>query len=346
MTVRPFGTAPSGEPVYLVELDNGRLSCQIITFGATIRSLVVPDRDGVPVDVVLGYDTLKGYLRNGGYLGATVGRYANRIAGGRFGLDGQIYELATNNGRNHLHGGRKGFSHRVWSITRLEDASVTLSLFSPDGEEGYPGDLICSVQFSLEADALSICYRATSTKDTVCSLTNHSYFNLAGQGSVLDQQIQLFADSYTPSDEGSIPFGTVEPVAGTPMDLRAPTPIGAHIREDFRQLRNAHGYDHNYVIDGTVGTLRPVAMAYAPTTGIVMEARTTLPGVHFYTGNFISPWCRGKGGCNYGPYHGFCLETQHFPDAPNQPQFPSALLKAGEVYAHSTLFRFATRPDG
>ena len=341
--IRPFGTAPSGEPVFLIELNNGQLSCEIITFGATIRSLMVPDRNGDPVDVVLGYDTLKEYVRNGGYLGATVGRFANRIAEGSFQLNGHTYCLATNNGRNHLHGGRKGFSHRVWQITRAEEASVTLSLFSPDGEEGYPGNLTCSVLFALEDNRLVIRYHAKSDQDTLCNLTNHSYFNLAGHGSgsALDQSIQIFARNYTPSNPESIPYGTIEPVAGTPMDFRSPTPIGAHIQEDFDQLHNARGYDHNYVIDGIMGTLRTVAKAHSPATGITMEAETTLPGVHFYTANFIPKRCHGKGDSVYGPHHAFCLETQFFPDSPNQLCFPSAVLKVGEEYDHTTVFSFS-----
>ncbi len=342
MKITPFGTAPGGEPVFRIQLDNGVISCEIITFGATIRSLTVPDRNGNPIDVVLGYDTLKEYVRNGGYLGATVGRYANRIAHGSFQLNGCTYRLAANNGRNHLHGGRKGFSHRVWQITHAEETSVTLSLFSPDSDEGYPGNLICSVRFELESTALVIRYHAKSDRDTLCNLTNHSYFNLAGHnsGSALEQNIQIFAQNYTPSNEESIPLGTVEPVADTPMDLRRPTPIGKHIREDFHQLNNARGYDHNYVIDGTIGTLRPAAKAFSHTTGITLEAETTLPGVHFYTANFIPSRCRGKGGCTYGPHHAFCLETQFFPDSPNQPNFPSSVLKAGEDYTHCTVFRF------
>lgn len=342
--IRPVGTAPSGEPVFLIELNNGKLQCDIITFGAAIRSLTVPDRNGNPVDVVLGYDTLREYVRNGGYLGATVGRFANRIAEGRFQLNDRTYCLAVNNGPNHLHGGKQGFSHRVWNIIHVEDTSVTLSIFSPDGEENYPGNLTCSVQFILEDQSLSIHYHAKSDQDTLCNLTNHSYFNLAGHdsGSVLDQTIQIFAQSYTPSNPESIPYGTVEPVANTPMDFRSPTPIGAHIQEDFHQLINARGYDHNYVIDGSFGTLRPTAKAYSAVSGITMEAKTTLPGVHFYTANYIPKRCPGKGGCTYGPRHGFCLETQFFPDSPNQPNFPSAVLKAGEQYDHTTVFSFST----
>ena len=345
MMITPFGTAPGGEPVFLIKLDNGIISCEIITFGATIRSVVVPDHNGNPVDVVLGYDTLEEYVHNGGYLGATIGRFANRIAGGSFQLNGHTYKLEANNGRNHLHGGRKGFSHRVWHITNTEEVSVTLSLFSPDGEEGYPGNLTCSAQFALEDNSLVIRYQAKSDQDTLCNLTNHSYFNLAGHnsGSALDQSIQIFARNYTPSNPESIPYGTIEPVAGTSMDFRSPTPIGAHIQEDFDQLNNARGYDHNYVIDGAIGVLRAAAKAYSLTTGITLEAETTLPGVHFYTANFIPKRCHGKSGCSYGPQHAFCLETQFFPDSPNQPTFPSAVLKAGDKYTHCTVFRFTSK---
>ena len=313
-----------------------------ITFGAAIRSLTVPDRNGQPVDVALGYDTLDEYIQNDGYLGATVGRFANRIAKGKFQLNGSTYDLAINNGPNHLHGGLQGFSHRVWQITNIGEASVTLSLFSPDGEEGYPGNLTCSVEFSLADHGLSIRYLAKSDQDTPCNLTNHSYFNLAGHnsGTVLDQTIQIFAQSYTPSDPTSIPYGTIEPVAGTPMDFRCPTPIGARIGEEFHQLINALGYDHNFVIDGSFGTLRPAAKAYSEASGITLEAYTTLPGVHFYTGNYIPQQRPGKNGSTYGLRQGFCLETQFFPDSPNQPAFPSSVLKAGEEYEHRTLFRF------
>lgn len=342
MKITPFGTTPGGEPVFLIKLDNGDVSCEIITYGATIRSLNVPDRNGTPVDVVLGYDTLEEYIAQDGYLGATVGRFANRIAKGTFQLNAKTYTLAKNNGNNHLHGGLQGFSHRVWHIDDADAHSAVLSLFSPDGEEGYPGNLECTVHFELAKSALVIRYRAKSNQDTLCNLTNHSYFNLAGHdsGSALGQQIQIFAQNYTPSNPESIPYGTIEPVDGTPMDLQSPTPIGTHIQELFHQLVNARGYDHNFVINGNIGTLRPAARAYAHETGITMQAETTLPGVHFYTANYLPDGRIGKGGCAYGPRHGFCLETQFFPDSPNQPAFPSVVLKAGEEYSHCTVFRF------
>lgn len=343
--VIPFGTAPSGEPVYLVQLNNGTLSCEIITFGATIRSLMVPDRNGHPVDVVLGYDTLKEYAHNGGYLGATIGRFANRIDGSRFTLNGQIHKLSHSFLQLHLHGGRKGFSHRVWKIVDAQDTCVTLSLHSLDGEEGYPGNLNCTVTFTLEDDTLTIRYQAISDQDTICSLTNHSYFNLAGHasGTVMDQEIQIFSQSYTPSGSNNVPLGYIEPIAGTPMDLRSPIRIGARIEDDFPPIRSVHGFDHNYVIDGDIGTLRPAAGVYDSKTGIAMDVKTTMPGMQFYTGNYIPNKAQGKGGCRYGSHHGFCLETQFFPDSPNQPSFPSPILKAGEKYDHCTSFRFSVK---
>jgi len=341
----PFGLTPAGEAVDLLTLDNGILSCHILTFGATLQALYVPDRKGCVTDVVLGYDTLEDYLTRDGYLGAVVGRYANRIARGRFTLNGQTYSLAVNNGPNHLHGGLKGFSHRVWTVEELTADIAVLSLFSPDGEEGYPGSLHVRVTYRLEGPTLSLRYQARSDRDTPCNLTNHAYFNLAGHssGPVLDQEIQISAARYTPADSTSIPFGSLDPVEGTPMDLRVPTAIGAHIGEAFQQLLWGRGYDHNYVLDGPAGTLRPAAKACSAKSGIAMEVETTLPGLQFYTANFIEDGWPGKGGAVYGPRHGFCLETQFFPDSPNQPGFPSAILTAGAEYDHTTRFSFEKR---
>ena len=252
---RPFGTTPGGQPVELLILDNGTLRCELLTLGATLRTLEVPGRNGSRVDVVLGYDAQEDYLTYGGYLGAVVGRFANRIARGRFSLNGKEYTLAVNDGPNHLHGGLVGFSHRGWQVEELTDDRAVLSLTSPDGEEGYPGTLTARVTYRLDGSALELRYEAVSDKDTPCSLTNHSYFNLAGHasGPVLDQEICIHAQGYTPTDGTSIPLGTVEPVEGTPMDLRAPTAIGTHIEDDFAQLRQAGGYDHNYVVEGACG---------------------------------------------------------------------------------------------
>ena len=340
---RPFGQLPGGAPVDEITLRDGALACKIITYGGAVRSLTVPGRDGNPVDVVLGFDTLEDYLAQDKYIGALVGRYANRIGGARFTLNGTEYTLAANDGENSLHGGNVGFDKRVWSVERLTDRAVVLSLVSPDGEEGYPGTLTAVVAYTLAFGGLDIEYRARCDKDTVCSITNHSYFNLSGQGSgdVLDQEIQLFCSSYTPADETSIPFGTVEPVEGTPMDLRQPVPIGAHINEPFQQLLWGRGYDHNFVVDGQPGEMRPAAMARSRVSGVVMEVETDCPGIQFYTGNFLEEGRKGKDGAVYGHRHGFCLETQHFPDAPNQPGFPSAALKAGERYVQTTCFRFS-----
>ncbi len=342
---RPFGVTSKGEPVELLTLDNGTFSCQIITFGAALRAVYVPDRNGCPVDVVLGYDTLEEYETQDGYLGAVVGRFANRIAKGRFSLNGHSYILATNNGPNHLHGGVVGYSYRVWTVEQLTSCRAVLTLDSPHMEEGYPGHLFLRVTYELTGSTLSLHYQAQGDRDTLCNLTNHSYFNLGGHnsGSVLGQLVQLHASYYTPADETSIPYGTIDPVEGTPMDLRTPTSIGAQIHQPFRQLILGNGYDHNYVVDGPMGTLRPAAWTHCPETGITMETETTLPGLQFYTANFIPAHRRGKGGALYGPRHAFCLETQFFPDSPNQPAFPSAVLKAGEHYDHTTQFTFGRK---
>lgn len=338
----PFGSTSRGEEVRELTLSNGVLTARVITFGGVLRVLTVPGRDG-PVDVVLGYDTVAEYEANGGYFGALVGRFANRIAKGRFTLDGREYTLACNDGPNHLHGGTVGWSHRVWGVEEADDEKAVLTLDSPDGEEGYPGHVQVKVTYALEGDALSIHYEAVTDRNTPCNLTNHSYFNLSGQGSgdVLEQEIRLLCSSYTPTDSTSIPLGTIDSVEGTPMDLRQPTPIGRHIDEPFQQLVWGHGYDHNFVIDGRPGTMRPAAQARSKVTGIVMEVETDSPGVQFYTANYVEEARKGKAGAVYGFRHGFCLETQHFPDTPNQPGFPSCTLRADAGYSHTTRFRFS-----
>lgn len=339
----PFGTMPDGTPVELYTLAAGALSCQIITFGGSLQSLRVPDRLGKPVDVLLGFDALEPYRTHGKSLGALVGRYANRIGGAKFSLNGQTYQLAANNnGVNHLHGGLVGFNQRVWTVEEAGDDRLALSLFSPDGEEGYPGNLTVRVTYTLTEEGLTIGYRAECDRDTVCNLTNHAYFNLSGHdsGPVLDQTIQLLADRYTPTDPLSIPTGEIAPVEGTPMDLRRTAPIGARIGEDFPQLLQAGGYDHNWIPNGEAGTLRPIARAASPATGISMEVLSTLPGVQFYTGNYLDGCPAGKGGAAYANRWGFCLETQFYPDSPNHANFPSCVLRAGEVFDHTAAFRF------
>ncbi len=339
----PFGVMPDGTAVELYTLRSGALSCGVITFGGSLQSLRVPDRAGRPVDVLLGFDTLEPYRTHGKSLGALVGRYANRIGGAKFTLNGKTYQLAANNnGVNHLHGGLVGFNQRVWTVEDAGEDRLVLSLFSPDGEEGYPGDLTVRVTYTLTAEGLTIGYRAECAQDTVCNLTNHAYFNLSGHGSgpVLDQTIQLLADFYTPTDPLSIPTGEIAPVEGTPMDLRKPRPIGERIGEAFPQLLQAGGYDHNWIPAGEPGTLRPIARAASPATGISMEVLSTLPGVQFYSGNYLDGCPAGKGGAPYGSRWGFCLETQFYPDSPNHENFPSCVLRAGEAFDHTASFRF------
>lgn len=335
-----FGVMPDGGAAEQYTLRAGALSCDILTYGGILRSLRVPDRAGNPVDVVLGFDTLEDYRRQDKYIGALVGRCANRIAGGRFSLDGAAYALAVNNGPNHLHGGLAGFDRQLWTAEDAGERFLTLSLHSPDGQEGYPGNLDVRVTYTLSETGLTLDYFAQCDRATPCSLTSHTYFNLAGGGPVPDQTIQLFADRYTPTDETSIPTGTLEKVAGTPMDLRCPTVIGSRVDGDFPQLRMAGGYDHNWVINGDWGVLRPAARVFCAATGISMEMDTTLPGVQFYTGNYLEGCPPGKGGAAYGRRWGFCLETQFFPDALNHPAFPSCVLRPGEAWRHATAFRF------
>lgn len=335
-----FGRMPDGTRVEELTLRDGGMTCRILTYGGAVRSLTVPDRRGNPVDVALGFDTLEDYRAQDKYMGALVGRYANRIGGAKFTLDGREYPLLANNGPNALHGGGVGFDKQVWTVEELTGNSAVLSLVSPDGQEGYPGTLKVRVTYVLERDTLRIFYWGTCDRDTVFNPTNHTYFNLSGHGSgsVEGQYIRLFASYYTPTDSGSIPTGEIAPVDGTPMDLRGVQRIGDHIDDPFEQLALAGGYDHNWIIEPQSGTL--AAMAYAEDTGIAMSAHTTLPGVQFYTGNFIEGCPAGKGGAVYGNRHGFCLEAQFFPDSPNQPGFPSCVLRAGEEFSRWTSYRF------
>lgn len=339
---KPFGVTRSGETVELLQLRAGELSCKLLTFGATLQSLTVPGRDGAMVDVVLGYDTLEEYMTQDAYLGAVVGRFANRIAKGRFTLNGREYALAVNNGPNHLHGGIKGFSYRVWTVEELTANRAVLTLNSPDGEEGYPGHMTVRVTYTLTGEGLTLHYEAQSDEDTPCNLTNHAYFNLSGHsaGDAGDHVAKLFAHQYIPTDDVSIPLGELAAVAGTPMDFTAPTPLGARVDDGFEQLVTAKGYDHSYAVDGSMGVLRPAAEVVSPKTGIKLTVETTLPGVQLYTANYLSDRA-GKGGVGYAPRHAFCLETQFFPDSPNQPAFPSAILKAGERFDHTTRFLFS-----
>ncbi len=343
ITSTPFGTMPDGTPVRCITLRNGQMSCEILTYGGAIRSLTVPDQAGQAVDVVLGYETLEEYLAQDKYIGALIGRYANRIKGGSFPLQGREYPIQTNdNGINHLHGGSVGFDKQVWEIVHGAENTVTLCLNSPDGQEGYPGNLSVRVTYRLEHSGLTIDYEAQSDADTLCNLTNHAYFNLSGydSGPIANQQIQIFASAYTPTDAGSIPTGELAPVEGTPMDLRALQPIGAHWDDPFAQLTLAGGYDHNWVLDDAGAGLHLAAKAVSPETGISMEVLTTLPGIQFYSGNYLDGVVPGKAGSPNARRWGFCLETQYFPDSPHHPSFPSAVLPKDAVYRQTTVYRF------
>lgn len=341
-----FQSAIDGKKVDLFVLSKGQTEVAITNYGARIVSYIVPDKEGRKTDIVVGFDSLEGYLRaEERYYGAIVGRYANRIAKGRFTLEGKEYVLAVNNAPNHLHGGRKGYQDVVWDVVGSSDDSLTLKYFSPDGEEGYPGNLDVTVKYTLSGNDLVMDFEATSDKTTVFNITNHAYFNLNGQGSgtILDHQLMINADRYTPIDETSIPFGELSPVEGTPFDFRTPAPIGSRIEEEHGQLKNGTGYDHNFVLNRTEGDqLQSAARAVGDKSGIVLEVLTTEPGIQLYTGNFMKAHHQIKYGFRDEKRAAFCLETQHYPDSPNQPQFPSTVLRPGERFRSQTIFRVHT----
>jgi aldose 1-epimerase len=341
-----FGKTRTGETVDLFTLKNAHgMEAAITNFGAILVSLKTPDRNGELGDVVLGFDSLEGYLRDNPYFGAIVGRYGNRIAKGRFTLDGKEYKLATNNGPNALHGGIKGFNRVVWQAQPAGESGVKLMYVSKDGEEGYPGTLTTTVEYTLtDANELKISYLATTDKDTVLNLTNHSYFNLAGEGNgdILGHKIQIFADRFTPVDSTLIPTGELKPVANTPFDFRQSHTIGERINSKDDQIKIGGGYDHNFVLNGPAGTMHPAAHVTEPTSGRVMDVSTMQPGVQFYSGNFLDGSIKGKGGKPYKHRYGFCLETQHFPDSPNHPKFPTTTLKPGEKFQSTTVYTFST----
>lgn len=340
-----FGQTPEGREIDLYTLTNSNgLRARITNYGAILVSLEVPDREGNLADITLGFDSLEGYLGEHPYFGAVVGRYANRIGNAEFELEGVKYKLAANNNGNHLHGGIKGFDKVLWKLEDLKtednSAIVKMSYISEDGEEGYPGNLACSVTYALtEDDELKISYEADTDKTTVVNLTNHTYFNLAGQGNgdILDHEIMIDADKYTVVDANLIPTGENRSVTGTPMDFTISASIGSRID----QVEG--GYDHNYVLNSSGGSLELCARVYERTSGRVMEIYTTEPGVQFYTGNFLDGSVTGKGGNAYEKHYGFCLETQHFPDSPNKPDFPSVVLNPGQKYTTATMWKFSVR---
>jgi aldose 1-epimerase len=342
-----FGKTPDGTGVDLYTLHSGVIEARIITYGGIVQSIKVPDKNGKLADVVLGFDSLDGYTGgpkpNPAFFGAIIGRYANRIANAKFALDGKTYPTPQNDGPNTLHSGPNGFDKKVWKAKEIPHG-VELTLVSPDGDAGFPGTLTAVVRYTLEGKDLKIDYSATTDKDTVLNLTNHSYFNLAGQGNgdILENQVKINASRYTPVNENLIPIGELASVGGTPFDFRKPAAVGARINDDNDQLKKGHGYDHNWVLESG-GKFAQAAEVYDPSSGRVLQVLTDQPGVQFYSGNFLDGTITGKDGKVYQRRYGLCLETQHFPDSPNHPKFPTTELKPGEKFHTVTIFRFSTR---
>jgi aldose 1-epimerase len=351
ITCAPFGNLPDGAPAAIYSLRNGNgIEARVCTYGGILVSLQAPDRRGNLADIVLGHDHLQGYLDSSPYFGALIGRYANRIAKGTFTLEGKTYSLAVNNGPNSLHGGLKGFDKVIWqpALARIATGpALELNYLSKDGEEGYPGNLSVKAVYSLdETNSLRVDLAAATDQTTIVNLTQHSYFNLAGQGDVLGHQVQIEADRFTPVDATLIPTGELRPVNGTPMDFRQPAAIGARIDQDDEQLKLGHGYDHNFVVNHPPGHLGRIARVTEPSSGRVLEVFSDWPGAQFYTGNFLNGSIQGKGGQVYQRRAAFCLEPQHFPDSPNHPHFPNVVLKPGQTYRHSVIYKLCTLADG
>lgn len=345
-----FGQTSNGQDVVCYSLaGEGGMNLEVLTFGAVVRCLFAPDRNGRHVDVVLGYDDLASYEADTSYMGAAIGRCANRIRDGIFTLDGSEYHLSRNEGLHHLHGGERGFDKVVWRSSPFEDADtigVVLEHTSPHGDEGYPGELVVQLTYGLSAsNTFSVDYRATADRATPVNLTHHGYFNLAGEanGDVLDHELTIYADQFTEIDIDLLPTGNLLSVDGSPFDFRQSEAIGARIREDHEQLRRAGGYDHNFVLGDSSGSLARAARVFQPVSGVEMEVLTTEPGIQLYSGNFLQPHRPGKCGNLYGRREGFCLETQHFPDSPNHAEFPSTILRPGEEHRSRTEYRFSSR---
>ena len=351
ITKESFGKLPDGSDVEVFTLSNkNNVEMRVLSYGGRIASLRVPDRKGTLGDIVLGFERLEDYLKENPYFGALIGRYGNRIGKGKFQLGGKEYKLAINNGENHLHGGLKGFDKVLWSAKQLptdDGVVVELTYISMDGEEGYPGNLQIRVTYTLtDENEIKIDYFATSSKVTIVNLTNHSYFNLlgAGEGEVISTELMINADSFTPVDKGLIPTGEIRPVKDTPFDFTKPKPIGQNIYDETNeQIKFGGGYDHNFALNKGAGGLTKAAEAYEPKTGRVLEVFTTEPGVQFYTGNFLDGTLTGKNGKIYNKRYAFCLETQHYPDSPNKPDFPSTVLRPGEQYKSQTVWKFSAR---
>jgi aldose 1-epimerase len=347
VTSQSFGKMPDGTPVEIYTLSDGAYEARIITYGGVLVSFKAPDRNGKIGDVVLGFDNLDGYVANfngssNAFFGAIIGRYANRIGHASFMLDGNKYSTPKNNGENTLHGGPHGFNNVVWKAKPVENG-VDLTYLSKDGEEGFPGNLTAVVRYTLVKGDLRIDYSATTDKDTVVNLTNHSYFSLAGEGNILKNELTLHASRFTPVDAGLIPTGELKSVAGTPFDFRKATAVGSRINADDEQLHLGHGYDHNWVLDSGGGKLTEAAEVYEPSSGRVLKVLTDQPGIQFYTGNFLDGSVKGKGGKAYELRSALCLETQHFPDSPNHPAFPTTELKPGERYHTVTIYSLSAR---
>lgn len=335
-------------PIERIEIARGGYRAELLTLGATLRRLEVPGRDGKAANVVLGYRDLADYRAHPRYYGAVAGRFANRIGGARFSLDGTEYRLSANEGANSLHSGPKGFDLQDWTVEARDAHSVTFALVSPHLDHGFPGNLHVRVRYALEADGLAIGFRATTDRATVINLTHHAYFNLAGESSgttVLDHVLQIPASRITPVDADLIPIGALRAVEATPFDFRTPKPIGRDIEVADTQLKLGRGYDHNFVLDGASGKIRRIATLFDPGSGRVMEVHSTEPGVQFYTGNYLADGAPGTGGGTYPARGGLCLEPQKFPDSPNKPDFPSARLDPGQEYRHDMAFRFRTAGD-
>jgi aldose 1-epimerase len=347
VTSQSFGKMPDGTPVEIYTLTDSAYEARIASYGGILVSFKAPDRNGKIGDVVLGFDDLDGYVANfngssNAFFSAIIGRYANRIAHGSFMLDGNKYSLPKNNGENTLHGGPHGFNNVVWKAKPVENG-VELTYLSKDGEEGFPGNLTAVVRYTLIKGDLRVDYSATTDKDTVVNLTNHAYFNLAGEGNILKNELTLHASRFTPVDAGLIPTGELKSVAGTPFDFRKATAVGSRINADDEQLHLGHGYDHNWVLDSGGGKLAEAAEVYEASSGRVLKVLTDQPGIQFYTGNFLDGSVKGKGGKAYEFRSALCLETQHFPDSPNHPAFPTTELKPGERYHTVTVYSFSAR---